>query len=44
MRHLYLDCGYYRYELQTELAQDDRDLRCGSFSSRYSAIYSFDPD
>jgi amino acid transporter len=37
MRYLYLDCSHYRYELQTELAQDDRDLCRGSFRPRYSA-------
>jgi hypothetical protein len=31
MRQLYLVCGYYRYELQTELVQDDQDLGRGSY-------------
>jgi hypothetical protein len=31
MRQLLLDCGYYRYKLQTELAQGDQDLDHGSY-------------
>lgn len=42
MRHLYFDCGHNRYELQTELAQDHRDLRCSSLCSRYGEIYSLE--
>jgi hypothetical protein len=38
MCKFYLDRGYYRYQLPTELAQDDRDLRRGSYRPRYSVV------
>jgi len=42
MRQLHPDCGYYRYELRTELAQDDQDLGRGSYyrTPKYSAAQS----
>jgi hypothetical protein len=33
MRQLYLDFGYYRHNLQTELAQEDQDLGRDSYRS-----------
>jgi hypothetical protein len=41
VRRLHFHCGYCRFELRTELVQDDRDLRRGSFCSRYGTVIRY---
>jgi hypothetical protein len=41
VRRLHLHHGYHRFELRAELVQDDRDLRRGSFCTRYGTVIRY---